>query len=161
MKTTLLLPIAALTATLACGCSGAEVPTPAAGPVVERGEAPHRAGARHPENPRPDWWHSTVRIKNASSWSIHKLNLTRFDATDWGPDQLGERTLTSGGALELHDIDCDTYDLRVVDQDGDICIVQDIDLCLQDATWTLTNRELTGCEADTESDGHAAVKPSL
>lgn len=40
---------------------------------------------------------------------------------------------------------CAEYDLKLVDHEGDECVVEDINLCLQDAHWDLTDREWSSC----------------
>lgn len=159
MKNAILVGLALALA--ACGGSGGggTTTTPTGG-TAKSGETAKKPEAKHPENKTPDWWHSSVKIANSSSWAIHNLFLTPFDATEWGPDQLGADTVKSGEALELKGIDCDTYDIKLVDEQGDTCIVQDIDLCLQDASWTLDDKELVGCEVSTAVDGHAENKPA-
>lgn len=153
MKAALNIASVALAATIV-GCSAATPDSPE-GPSLHVGQTAPRPGARHPDNTRPDWWHSTVKLTNASSWAIRNVYLTPFDAEHWGRDQLGTHTLKTGASLELTGIACDTYDIRLVDEEGDACIIQDVDLCLQDARWTLDNDELVGCQAETSTDGHA------
>jgi len=164
MKKLALISTAGLVFALAAGCGGGggggTATTPTANPNAKTGETAKKADAKHPENKSPEWWHSSVKIKNDSSWAIHQLFLTPFDSTEWGPDQLGSDTVKSGEALELQKIECDTYDIKLVHEMGDVCIVQDIDLCLQNASWTLDNTELVGCEVATSDAGHADSKPA-
>ncbi|MFO0613737.1 MAG: hypothetical protein U0414_14175 [Polyangiaceae bacterium] len=161
MKTSLILTTLALGSVLvACGGGGGGTANTPANANAKSGETAKKADAKHPENKSPEWWHSSVKIKNASSWAIHQLFLTPFDSTSWGEDQLGADTVKSGESLELQKIECDTYDIKLVDEQGDTCIVQDIDLCLQDASWTLDDKELVGCEVSTAVDGHADQKPA-
>jgi hypothetical protein len=146
MKTTCLSGVLACSL-LACA---ALVACASQKPSSEARPAPppsHHKGEPH------DWWHSSVTIENSSDWAIQHIYLSPFDAVGWGADQLTDTTIKKGERLELKGIDCDTYDIKIVDEAGDECIVQDIDLCLQDATWSLDNDELVGCQSRTAVKG--------
>ena len=64
----------------------------------------------------------------------------------WGDDLLGAEILDPGESFEISRIACDTYDVRVVDEDDDECILDSVDLCLDDATWQIDDAELVGCQ---------------
>ena len=89
---------------------------------------------------------SKVTIRNQSNWDIHHLFMSPVDKDTWGPDQLGEEVISKGESFMLHSIPCDSYDVKIVDDDGDECIVEDVDLCRDNATWTITNKDLLECE---------------
>lgn len=89
---------------------------------------------------------ATIRLVNRSDWDIHHLYLSPVSSNKWGPDQLGEAVLESGSSFTLTDIPCAEYDIKVVDEDGDTCIIEDVALCREDAVWNLTNEELLSCE---------------
>src|SRR5262245_30252697 len=65
---------------------------------------------------------STVSIRNTSSFAIHRLHMSAVNDPNWGPDQLGADVLASGETFTLTGVPCDSYDVRLVDQDGDECI---------------------------------------
>lgn len=92
---------------------------------------------------------SSVRIHNRSSWDIHELYLSPVDDDDWGPDQLGRHVIGSGETFTLTDVRCDSYDVRLVDEDDDACVVGDVRLCGKE-TWTITDRELLACQLLTD-----------
>lgn len=89
---------------------------------------------------------STITIINRSDWDIHHLYLSPVDVDEWGPDQLGDEIIPSGGKFLLHSIECDVYDIMIVDEDGDECILEAEELCDDEAKWVITNDELLGCE---------------
>ena len=89
---------------------------------------------------------ATIKIINKSRWDIHHMYLSPNDVEEWGPDQLGEAVLESGGSFTLTDIDCDVWDIRVVDEDGDECEIRDVALCDESAIWKITDDELLACE---------------
>lgn len=92
-----------------------------------------------------------VVIKNKSDWEIHHLFLSPTENEQWGPDQLGEHVIESGGTFELRNIPCDSYDVMLVDEDGDECVVPEVDICSGQSGWIISNDDLLECEA--ESDG--------
>lgn len=90
---------------------------------------------------------SKVEIRNDSQWSIHNLYLSDVDSEEWGPDQLGEHVIESGGGkFTLTDIPCDAYDIKLVDEDGDECVVAAVPLCVDDNEWVITDEPLLACQ---------------
>jgi hypothetical protein len=89
---------------------------------------------------------ASVRILNKSKWDIHHFYLSSTDSEEWGPDQLGEDVLESGSSFTLTDIECDLWDIKVVDEDGDECEIRGVALCDEDAVWKITDDELLECE---------------
>ncbi|MBA3455715.1 MAG: hypothetical protein H0T42_21650 [Deltaproteobacteria bacterium] len=88
---------------------------------------------------------STLTIDNDSSYTFVEINLSPENTIAWGPDLLGAEVLNPGEVFEVSGIACDTYDIRVIDEDGDMCIVQSVDLCLENAVWQIDNLELAAC----------------
>lgn len=93
---------------------------------------------------------SKVNIVNHSNWAIHELYLSSVDDDNWGRDQLQEHIIDTGESFLLRRIPCDAYDVRLVDEDGDACVVQDVELCAGNGTWTITNDYLLRCQAATD-----------
>ncbi|HEX8412174.1 MAG TPA: hypothetical protein VF883_25210 [Thermoanaerobaculia bacterium] len=89
---------------------------------------------------------ATVKVINQSKWEIHHLFLSASDESEWGEDQLGEDVLTKGDSLTLTAIPCDTYDIKVVDEDGDECVIEAVDLCRDNSYWKITDKDLLECE---------------
>ena len=92
----------------------------------------------------------SVTIENLSDWEIHEFYLSSVEDEEWGPDQLGQHIIHPGGSFKLTDIPCDTYDVLLVDEDGDECVVTEVDLCGQKEKWAITNEILLGCQAASE-----------
>jgi hypothetical protein len=90
--------------------------------------------------------HATVKVINQSKWEIHHLYLSSSTDNEWGEDQLGEEVLAKGDSITLTDIECDTYDIKVVDEDGDECIIEEADLCRDNSYWKITDKDLLECE---------------
>jgi hypothetical protein len=92
---------------------------------------------------------ATVKIINHSKWDIHHMFLSPHkDEDDWGPDQLGEQVIAQGETFTLKGIPCDHYDIRIVDEDGDECVIANVSMCGDASNWTITDKELLDCEND-------------
>src|SRR5690606_12332055 len=62
-----------------------------------------------------------LRIRNQSLWDIHYIYLSSTNDTNWGPDQLEDDILEAGGTLRLHGVACGNYDIKLIDEDSDVC----------------------------------------
>lgn len=91
---------------------------------------------------------STVEVKNYSDWTIEEFYMSPTDNDDWGDDLLGREVLSPGDTFTLWNITCDDWDILVIDEDGDECVLEEVDLCGDDAHWKITNRELLSCIED-------------
>jgi hypothetical protein len=85
-------------------------------------------------------------INNKSDWAIHHMYLSPEDKDTWGPDQLGDDVIESGESFTLKNIPCGEYDIKVVDEDGDACVIEGIVMCKDHTHWDLTNKELAKCQ---------------
>ena len=88
---------------------------------------------------------STLTIENDSSYTFIEINLSPIDQTSWGSDLLGSDVLEPGELLELSRIECDVYDIRIIDEEGDTCVLDTVDLCLDNAVWRIDDGELASC----------------
>jgi hypothetical protein len=94
--------------------------------------------------------HSKVTIINQSDWQLDHFYMAPADKTDWGPDQLGDKVIGTGERFTLSDIPCDIWDIKVVDEDGDECVIESVDLCKDNAEWKITSKALLACQAKTQ-----------
>ncbi|HEY0379240.1 MAG TPA: hypothetical protein VGC87_20150 [Pyrinomonadaceae bacterium] len=85
-------------------------------------------------------------VNNRSDWDIYHMYLSPEQKDTWGEDQLGEHVIKSGESFTLNDIPCGEYDIKLVDEDGDACVVEGIVMCKDHTHWDLTNKELANCE---------------
>jgi hypothetical protein len=88
---------------------------------------------------------SSVTVYNDSDYVIVEINITPSYSDTWGPDYLGPDVLYPGDSLTIDDIDCGSYDMRIVDDTGVECVFYDYDLCWDDDIWTITNAMLDEC----------------
>ena len=82
---------------------------------------------------------ATLEVVNNSDFAITDIYLTEVDNRDWGPNLISGDVLLPDESIVLVDINCDFYDSQLIDEDGVTCELYDLDLCLNDATWTVNN----------------------
>jgi hypothetical protein len=89
---------------------------------------------------------ANVKLVNKSDWTITELYMSPTDDNDWGPDQLGKHVIKPGESYTLSQIPCDTWDIKLVDEDDDECIVEEVDVCANSQTWTIDSKSLLKCQ---------------
>ena len=89
---------------------------------------------------------SELTIENESSFTMIGIYLSPTSSVQWGEDLLGRDVLEPGDSLEISGIECGVYDIRIVDEDDDECILESVDLCLDQATWSIDDDELIDCQ---------------
>jgi hypothetical protein len=87
---------------------------------------------------------SSLTIVNESSYAIVEINLTPTDSSTWGPNLL-RSDLYPGEEITIDFIDCDYYDVRLVDDTYAECIIGDVDFCFDDDVWVITDYFLDSC----------------
>ena len=93
---------------------------------------------------------SRLVIKNESLWDIHRIYISSTDSDEWGPDQLEDDILKTGQTLTLRGVDCDYYDIKLVDEDSDVCEIRNVKLC-SDRVWTIESDDLLECQSETRN----------
>jgi hypothetical protein len=89
-----------------------------------------------------------VTITNSSDWELHHLYISAVDKQVWGEDQLGEQTIATGERFTLKGVPCGSYDVKLVDEDGDECEVSDVDIC-GNGGWNINSDDLLECQSET------------
>ncbi len=90
-----------------------------------------------------------VKITNRTDWEIHELYFSSVDDENWGPDQLDEDYIGKGESFTVLGIPCDDYDVKIVDEDGDACVVAKVDICGDNQEWAITTADLLKCQVGT------------
>jgi hypothetical protein len=90
-----------------------------------------------------------IKITNSSDWQLDHLFMSTVDEEEWGPDQLGDEVIGTGESFNLKGVPCATYDVKLVDEDGDECEVRQVDVC-GSGGWNIGNDDLLDCQAKTE-----------
>ncbi len=93
----------------------------------------------------------SLTLENASKWEIHELYFSDVDEDEWGPDQLGDEVIETGSSFTLTKIGRGNYDVKIVDEDGDSCVVNDVDFRSSEE-FTITDHILLGCEVATDAE---------
>lgn len=117
----------------------------AAGPAVALPQDDLKSDIRPIEEPSD----AQVQLRNESKWSIQQLFFAPIDSDRWGPDQLDRHSVRMGDTFTLTGLRCDKYDVKIVDEDGDECIVRRVALCADTKVWTLTDNDLLKCQSRT------------
>lgn len=97
----------------------------------------------------------SITFKNSSQWEIHHLFLSPTKSQEWGADQLGEKdddVIKPGKSFELKQIPVGKYDVKIVDEDKDECIVAGVKIAANE-TVDLTDKDMVGCQQKTEEAG--------
>ncbi len=96
---------------------------------------------------------SNITFRNSSNWAIYRLHMSPVSQSTWGPDQLGAHVIPAGGgSYTLTNIPCNSYDVKLVDEDGDECVVNNVDICADNHTVNITNERLLNCQAFTRAN---------
>lgn len=93
---------------------------------------------------------SKVVFVNKSAWSIHEMYFSPTSDTEWGDDQLGKQTIDTGDEFVLSGVPCGKWDVKVVDEDGDECIIENVGLCGETDKWVIKDSDLLACQAASE-----------
>jgi hypothetical protein len=88
---------------------------------------------------------ASLTISNQSHYAIVEINISPVDSTTWGPDLLHGEWLYPGERVTIDYIDCDYYDVRIIDDTDWECIIYDVDFCFGDDLWVITDTFLDEC----------------
>lgn len=92
---------------------------------------------------------ATIKIENASSWDILEVYFAPFRQRDWGDDHLGKQVLKAGKTLSLNDVEPGLWDVRLVDEDDDECVVEGQQISASQ-TLVIDDEDLMNCQAANE-----------
>ena len=92
---------------------------------------------------------ANITVENHSSWEIHEIYLSPSNQASWGNDRLGEYVLESGMRLPLTGIRPGNWDIRLVDEDEDVCVLEDVTVG-ESETWKIDDDDLLNCQAGTD-----------
>ena len=96
---------------------------------------------------------SDVTLNNESDVAIYHMFLSPADQESWGPDQLRDHVVGPGEKALLSNVPCNDYHLKLVDEDGDECVVNAPNVCGQNQQWNISHDELMACEGYGPNDG--------
>lgn len=85
-----------------------------------------------------------LTVINSSDYVVHHLHVSPSQSRSWGPDQLGKETIGRAERFTVRNIPDGTYDLKLVDEDEDECIVENVEVSGA-MTWMLTDTVIENC----------------
>ena len=103
----------------ACGTDSAATEAPEATVAPESTEAPEAT-----EAPVSDEVVAAYEFTNTGEVEICELYLSPVGVEEWGPDQLGESTITAGSTYTLTDVPAGTYDAKAVGCNGEESVAE-------------------------------------
>jgi hypothetical protein len=86
---------------------------------------------------------SSLTVWNDSDYDIDEIRVAPNGTRSWGANLIPRRLLP--GEEVTIDLDCDYWDVRIVDETGLGCEFYGLDLCFTDEVWRLTNSSLVTC----------------
>ncbi len=89
---------------------------------------------------------ANVDFVNQSAWEIHEVYFSPSSQTNWGEDYLDNEVLEKGDSLTLSDVEVGTWDVMIVDEDGDKCVLEDVVISGSDR-WVISDKDLLACQA--------------
>ena len=93
----------------------------------------------------------SIQFKNSSKWSIVHIYISPAKENEWGPDQLGDAdtdVIEPGATFTLTNVAPGKHDMKIVDEDGDECIVASEKLG-NDTLYDISDADLVGCQQKT------------
>jgi hypothetical protein len=87
----------------------------------------------------------TFTIVNSSGFEINEIHISSVGDSSWEHDRLGTNVLRSGHKYTIGGILPGYYDIKLIDEDNDSCIMKSV-YVNNNLTWTLTPLDLVGCE---------------
>ena len=84
----------------------------------------------------------SVTVTNQSDFTIVELHVTQTTNISWGPNLLGGDVLLPGESTTISTA-CDNYDIMLVDNTNATCEIDNIDLCLNNSDFIITNNSCT------------------
>lgn len=88
---------------------------------------------------------TTITIQNNCMWDIYHVHISPADSDEWGDDLLGETDILESGESERFTfLSSGRYDIKVIDEDGDECIMWGVYLQSSE-TWTITDDSHLDC----------------
>ncbi len=77
-----------------------------------------------------------ITIKNTTNFSVDEIYLSPTDNEEWGDDILDpDEILVPGESIKV-EVDCGTWDVKLIADDESECVVADIRLC-GTAQWNI------------------------
>ena len=99
-----------------------------------------------------------LTIKNNSKFSMHEILMSPSGGNNWGIDRTGDAILKPGDTFTLKDIAPGQYDLKFVNEDGNLCILKSMKIS-DHVAWTITPQWALDCEGFRRGRSRSAQPP--
>lgn len=87
----------------------------------------------------------TITVHNRTGYALFHMYLSAPTRNAWSEDHTHNHTFHDGTTLALRGVSCGRYDIRLLDEDGDECILRDQSVCGEHGGLTLNGAELATC----------------
>jgi hypothetical protein len=88
-----------------------------------------------------------VVVNEAYFSIIHKLYIAPAKSKKWSDNKLQSQTIAKDGRFTIRDIPGGVYDLKVIDDDDDVCVIPNINID-QNKEWKLTDSIMLTCDRE-------------
>jgi hypothetical protein len=85
-----------------------------------------------------------IVINEANFSIIHNLHIAPAKSDKWSDNKLQNQTVRKNGRFTIRDIPGGVYDLKVIDDDNDSCVFENINID-QNKEWKLTDMNMITC----------------
>ena len=88
-----------------------------------------------------------LQINNVTGKNVHQLFLSPVSRNNWGPDQIAvnhNKIIGARSSYLLSGIADGTYDIKLVLEDGSVCVARKIDF-EGNTEWTIDSRLMENC----------------
>lgn len=92
------------------------------------------------------------KVTNNSLWAIEEVYFASAGTEEWDANALSDFSKIEGNSTHTFSLACGTYDIKLIDEDGDICLFSNYEVpCNGSGEMLLTNELLLTCQM--ENDG--------
>jgi hypothetical protein len=91
---------------------------------------------------------SDFTIYNASNYTLIEINLAPVGSRNWGPNLISGEVLLPDESITIVNIECGTYDIRVIDDLESDCVLGNVNLCFDSDGWTVDDTILDICATE-------------
>ncbi|HVT18602.1 MAG TPA: hypothetical protein VHQ90_20785 [Thermoanaerobaculia bacterium] len=90
----------------------------------------------------------SITFINESPWTILAVYISPSSSSSWDDDLLGLVGLLSahGGTFTKTDLTCTSYDIKLIDEQADECVVRSYHICNEDKVWHMSRDWLLRCQ---------------
>ena len=86
-----------------------------------------------------------LTVQNDSRYTIYQFYMSSSERSDWGSDLLGRNVLAPRNSFVVNNITPGEYDIKMVDEDGDVCELRRV-MVTRNSAYRITTQNLLRCE---------------